>query len=549
MITLNNTTMQTTVHFATQQTRNNYVKTMTRLERAIATGRFLALSLRKRRQLWQRLLRYSRQLGRAIKPSLAAAMLTMGVAMTAPANAQTVVQRTGGDNPLTGKNVSGASKPAFADMDGDADVDMMVGQYYANNTYFIRTGSAPAVFDNGLVFSYEVLEFASPAFFDYDNDGDMDLFTGTFSGNIAMNPYVGGPVPTACLPTNSPLSAYSYYSIPTCTITGHTNPLVGIDVGDYATPAFVDIDNDGDMDLFIGNAAGVIAYYKNTGTLGAPVFTLQSGASNPFNGVDVGDYAAPAFADIDGDGDKDALIGAGDGTLKYYKNTGTAAAPVFTLQSGAADIFSTIDVGNNAAPTFTDLDGDTDRDLVLGDQNGNLYYYEITGVLLPVVWKEFSVQQQGSAVRLQWATQQEQQTKDFVVQHSTDGTNWTNIATVKAAGNSVTAKQYQYLHATAAAGINYYRLLQRDLDNTTATSVVRNIRLQGALAGFAASVQGNQLLLQVREPMELRLLNAQGALLRKGQFTSGNHLLDLSQYPAGVYFVHGQGQTSRIVKQ
>ncbi|MCA0381293.1 MAG: FG-GAP-like repeat-containing protein [Bacteroidetes bacterium] len=541
--------MQTTVHFATQQTRNNYVKTMTRLERAIATGRFLALSLRKRRQLWQRLLRYSRQLGRAIKPSLAAAMLTMGVFMTAPVNAQTVVQRTGVDNPLNGKSVPGESKPAFADLDGDADVDMMVGQSYANNVYFIRTSGAPVTFGAGSQFSFEVLENASPTFFDYDNDGDMDLFTGTFNGAIAMNPYVGGVAGTTCNPKNSSLSAYSYYSTPTCTITGHTNPLAGITVGNNATPAFVDIDNDGDMDLFIGNSLGVITYYKNTGTLGSPVFSLQSGASNPFNGVDVGNYAAPAFADIDGDGDKDALIGAGDGTLKYYKNTGTAAAPVFTLQSGAADIFSTIDVGNNAAPTFTDLDGDTDRDLVLGDQNGNLYYYEITGVLLPVVWKEFSVQQQGSAVRLQWATQQEQQTKDFVVQHSTDGTNWTNIATVKSAGNSLTAKQYQYLHATAAAGINYYRLLQRDLDNTTATSVVRNIRLQGALAGFAASVQGNQLLLQVREPMELSLLNAQGVILRKGRFATGYQQLDLSQYPAGVYFVHGKGHSTRIVRQ
>lgn len=542
--------MQPTVHFATQQTRNNYVKTMTRLERAIATGRFLALSLRKRRQLWQRLLRYSRQLGRAIKPSLAAAMLTMGVAMTAPANAQTVVQRTGVDNPLTGKNFGGSHyKPAFADIDGDADVDMMVGQFYASNTYFIRTGSAPAVFDNGLVFSYEALEFASPAFFDYDNDGDMDLFTGIVDGSIVMNPYVGGTAGTGCSPTNSPLEAYSYYSTPGCTIAGHTNPLVGIDVGDYATPAFVDIDNDGDMDLFVGNSVGAIAFYKNTGTLGSPVFTLQSGASNPFDGVDVGTNAAPAFADIDGDGDKDALIGAGDGTLKYYKNTGTSSAPVFTLQSGAADIFSAIDVGNHAAPAFTDLDGDTDRDLVLGDQNANLYYYEITGVLLPVVWKDFSVQQQGSGVLLQWATQQEQQTKDFVVQHSTDGVNWTNIGTVKAAGNSVSAKQYQYLHATAAAGINYYRLLQRDLDNKASTSVVRNIRLQGALASFTASVQGNQLLLQVREPMELSLLNAQGAVLRKSRFASGYHQLDMSQYPAGVYFVLGNGQTSRIVRQ
>ncbi|WP_416441150.1 FG-GAP-like repeat-containing protein [Phnomibacter sp. MR] len=542
--------MQPTVHFATQQTRNNYVKTTTRIERAIATGRFLALSLRKRRQLWQRLVRYSRQLGRAIKPSLAAAMLTLGVAMTAPANAQTVVQRTGGDNPLSGKNVGGGySKPAFADMDGDADTDMMVGQYYANNTYFLRTGSAPTVFANGVGFSGEALEYASPAFFDYDNDGDMDLFTGIGNGTIVLNPYVGGVAVTSCNPKNSSLSAYSFYSIPSCTITGHSNPLLSVNVGLRATPTFVDIDNDGDMDLFVGNGAGSIAYYKNTGTPGAPVFTVQSGASNPFDGVDVGADAAPAFADIDGDGDQDAVIGAGDGTLKYYKNTGTTSAAVFVLQSGAANIFSAIDVGNNAAPAFTDLDGDTDRDLVLGDQNGGISYYEITGVLLPVVWKDFSVQQQGSGVLLQWATQQEQQTKDFVAQHSTDGVNWTNIGTVKAAGNSVSAKQYQYLHATAAAGINYYRLLQRDLDNKASTSVVRNIRLQGALAGFTASVQGNQLLLQVREPMELSLLNAQGAVLRKIRFATGYHQLDMSQYPAGVYFVLGNGQTSRIVRQ
>ncbi|MCC6761300.1 MAG: VCBS repeat-containing protein [Chitinophagaceae bacterium] len=540
--------MQPTVHFATQQTRNNYVKTMTRLERAIATGRFLALSLRKRRQLWQRLVRYSRQLGRAIKPSLAAAILTLGVAITAPTNAQTVVQRTGGDNPLTGKTVTGGySKPAFADIDGDGDLDLMIGQYYANGYFYLRTGSSPTTFNAGTQFSFKAIEHASPAFFDYDNDGDADMWFGNTSGVLEMHPYMGSATVKAGGNANMP--TYPNYPLGDYAQTGHTNVLSAVAVGNNATPAFVDIDNDGDMDLFVGNFAGVIAYYKNTGTIGSPVFSLQSGASNPFNGVDVGNYAAPAFADIDGDGDKDALIGAGDGTLKYYKNTGTTAAPVFTLQSGAADIFSTIDVGNNAAPTFTDLDGDTDRDLVLGDQNGNLYYYEITGVLLPVVWKDFSVQQQGSAVRLQWATQQEQQTKDFVVQHSTDGTNWTNIATVKAAGNSASARQYQYLHATAAAGINYYRLLQRDLDNKASTSVVRNIRLQGASASFTASVQGNQLLLQVREPMELSLLNAQGAVLRKSRFATGYHQLDMSQYPAGVYFVLGNGQTSRIVRQ
>jgi hypothetical protein len=62
-------------------------------------------------------------------------------------------------------------------------------------------------------------------------------------------------------------------------------------------------------------------------------FNEQTGTANPFNGIDVGLSSAPTFADIDGDGDLDAVVGAGDGSLKYYKNTGTATNPIYTEQT------------------------------------------------------------------------------------------------------------------------------------------------------------------------------------------------------------------------
>lgn len=536
--------MQTTVHFATQQTRNNYVKTMTRLERAIATGRFLALSLRKRRQLWQRLVRYSRQLGRAIKPSLAAAMLTMGVCTAGQLQAQTFTLRTGAANPINAVS-DYESAVHFADLDNDGDKDMVFGASWGTIKLFNNTGTATSpVFSSGTAITDWTASYLRPVLVDIDNDGDEDMFVSEAQGRIFYFPNLG----TASSP-NFPVQPID--NVP---IGGYSNPFGGIDVGDFAFISFADIDGDGDQDAFIGSGldAAFVKYFRNDGTATSPVFVEQTGANNPLNAVTdaTGSLKKIAIGDMDGDGDLDALIGNQAGTLQYFRNTGTATNPVFAELTGANNPANAIDVDNDSAPELVDIDNDGDLDLFVG----NLYeptvrYYENTATILPVVWKEFSVQQQGSAVRLQWATQQEQQTKDFVVQHSTDGTNWTNIGTVKAAGNSASARQYQYLHATAAAGINYYRLLQRDLDNKASTSVVRNIRLQGALAGFAASVQGNQLLLQVREPMELRLLNAQGAMLRKGQFASGNHLLDLSQYPAGVYFVHGQGQTTRIVKQ
>jgi hypothetical protein len=48
-----------------------------------------------------------------------------------------------------------------------------------------------------------------------------------------------------------------------------------------------------------------------------PTFNEQTGTANPFNGINVGPLSTPTFADIDGDGDLDAVVGGRDGTLKY----------------------------------------------------------------------------------------------------------------------------------------------------------------------------------------------------------------------------------------
>src|SRR5439155_62174 len=172
-----------------------------------------------------------------------------------------------------------------------------------------------------------------------------------------------------------------------------------------STPVLADLDGDGDLDAVVGDFFGTLHYFKNTGTATVPVFVEQGGAANPFNGIDVGYNSTPILADLDGDGDLDAVVSDNYGTLHYFLNTGTASAPVFVEQTGsasaaviveqggAANPFNGIAVGYNSTPILADLDGDGDLDAVVGEFYGTLHYFRNTGTAsLPVF-----VEQTGAA--------------------------------------------------------------------------------------------------------------------------------------------------------
>jgi hypothetical protein len=110
---------------------------------------------------------------------------------------------------------------------------------------------------------------------------------------------------------------------------------------------------------------------------------------------------------------------------------------------------------------------------------GGLAYANTTNTPLPVNLHDFTatLRDQCASVRLDWSTDQEQNSKDFTVQRSRDGSSWTDIGAVAAAGNSSVRRNYGYTDVLAdREGVYFYRLGLNDLDGTRKYSKMLSVR-------------------------------------------------------------------------
>lgn len=265
------------------------------------------------------------------------------------------------------------SAPEFADFDNDGDLDLLLGNTSTSRVaYFVNIGSVSVPLflqDTSLLSSIYSGGTAGtnsyyPAVCDLDRDGDPDLTIGGFNG-LKFYANVGDSTSPQWLLVDSLFST--------------VNSLIGTD----PKPVFGDLDSDGDPDLLVGTGEsllggptpGITMGFRNTGTATAPFFAEDStlAAGIP----DVGLNAYPTLRDIDSDGDLDMLMGRDLAGLIYYRNTGTAASPIWTNTPALVSGIETTTYWKN--PTFSDLDGDGDFDLTYGTSDGRLYFYRNNG--------------------------------------------------------------------------------------------------------------------------------------------------------------------------
>lgn len=169
-----------------------------------------------------------------------------------------------------------------------------------------------------------------------------------------------------------------------------------IDLGENSYPCFIDFNQDGAMDILVGNGTfyeslgaknARVFYYQNIGTNQAPAFQLRQDdvfGLNQFSQAAT-DFS-PTFGDLDGDQDLDALIGESNGQLFYAENTAGAGQPM--TFSTVQYAYMNIDVGFNSRPQLVDVNSDGLLDLLIGEQSGNINYFENQGTATMPAFEE-----------------------------------------------------------------------------------------------------------------------------------------------------------------
>jgi hypothetical protein len=148
-----------------------------------------------------------------------------------------------------------------------------------------------------------------------------------------------------------------------------------------ASAAFAfDWDGDGKPDLIVGTVDGSVWLLRNVGERAKPVFAEPSELIADGKPVKVPGDAAPVVADWDGDGKPGLVVGAGDGSVVWFRNTGTATAPKLgpartlvppsVASEGARPDPGPGQWGTRAKPCVVDWNGDGKPDLLVGDVNG-----------------------------------------------------------------------------------------------------------------------------------------------------------------------------------
>lgn len=279
-------------------------------------------------------------------------------------------------------DVGAGAMPVLFDLDGDGLLDLLVSNYGYNDTCFFdqffnlqcKYVSQLAFYKNtgsqgSPAFTLTDIDFANlselglkaiyPALADINIDGKLEMLIGNEDGNLLL------------------FSEQSKQnSLPVFELVDENYQQIS--VNGFSTPQLNDLNNDGLIDLVLGQANGKLSYYENSGTVSNPLFVK---VTDELGGVDVTDpmlsytgYSIPHFF-RDAENKFRLFVGSESGRIFYFKNIEGNLDGGFTL---AEERLLLINEGIRTAPALGWLSNNDFPDMIIGNYRGGLSYYRGT---------------------------------------------------------------------------------------------------------------------------------------------------------------------------
>lgn len=266
---------------------------------------------------------------------------------------------------LTQLNLGLRATPTFGDLDADGDEDMILARENGNLIYFQNTATSgnavfatavqPILNSTGAIINEETLSF--PQLFDLDEDGLLDLIIGKRSGKLVFYKNTGTSNNFSFTMTNDHL--------------GNVDVSTNVSPDGYAAPHF--FRTNGNTDLFLGALDGKLHYYTSIdgNTALDSSFTLYS---DNFLNIDASGYSSFYINDLDNDGNLNLFVGTDLGGILHFEVDTNSTSELKEYNANELKIYP-----NPSNGTFTILENSLQlKNISIFNTMGQKVEFEIT---------------------------------------------------------------------------------------------------------------------------------------------------------------------------